>query len=103
MIRRTPSLRILLVDDEAHMQHFIGGILEKLVDCSIAYAGDGAEAIAYCRGSTPELTLLDISMPRVDGIKALAAIRALNPDMPIVMLTSISDEVVVEECLSKGA
>lgn len=42
-------------------------------------------------------------MPRVDGVQALGQIRALKPTTPIVMLTSISEEAVVEECVTKGA
>lgn len=103
MIEPTEPLRILLADDEAHMQAFVGEILESLLPCSLTRVYDGAEAIAHCLNGHPDLAILDISMPRVNGVEALARIRPLRPKLPIVMLTSIADEVVVERCLAKGA
>lgn len=103
MITRPTPLRILLVDDENYMRAFVGQALRKSVNCDIAEARDGQDAINQCESSDPELIILDIHMPRVDGLQALGEIRALKPDTPIVMLTSVSEEAVVEECVTKGA
>jgi CheY-like chemotaxis protein len=103
MINRAIPLRILLVDDETYMRVFVGRVLGTAINCTVVEARDGQDAIAQCGTSDPELIILDINMPRVDGVKALGEIRALKPDTPIVMLTSISEEAVVEECVAKGA
>ena len=103
MINRVNPLRVLLVDDETYMRVFVGRVLSTSINCTLSEARDGQDAIDQCGQSDPELIILDINMPRVDGVKALGEIRALKPDIPIVMLTSISEEAVVEECVTKGA
>lgn len=103
MTNRATPLRVLLVDDETYMRVFVGRVLSVAINCTVAEARDGQEAIALCRTSDPELIMLDINMPRVDGVQALGEIRAFKPDTPIVMLTSISEEAVVEECVTRGA
>ena len=103
MINRANPLKILLVDDETYFRVFVGRVLAMAVSCTIAEARDGQDAIAQCGASDPDLIILDINMPRVDGVQALGEIRTLKPSTPIVMLTSISEEAVVEECVVKGA
>lgn len=85
------------------MRVFVGRVLGLEINCTVTEARDGQDAIDQCGRSDPELIILDINMPRVDGVQALAQIRAMKPDTPIVMLTSISEEVVVEKCLIYGA
>lgn len=103
MIHRATPLRVLLVDDEAYIRLFVRRVLTTAIDCTVAEARDGQEGITQCQQADPELVILDINMPRVDGVQALGEIRALKPDVPIVMLTSISEEAVVEECVAKRA
>jgi len=103
MINRASPLRVLLVDDETYMRVFVGRVLSTSITCTVTEARDGQDAINQCQTSDPELIILDINMPQVDGVKALGVIRALKPAIPIVMLTSISEEAVVEECVTKGA
>jgi two-component system chemotaxis response regulator CheY len=103
MINRATPLRVLLVDDETYMRVFVGRVLTTSITCTVTEARDGQDAISQCQTSDPELIVLDINMPRVDGVTALGEIRALRPATPIVMLTSISEEAVVEECVTKGA
>jgi CheY-like chemotaxis protein len=94
---------ILLVDDEAYSRRFVGKVLSSSISCTVVEAKDGQEGIALSQTAKPDLVLLDINMPRVDGVQALSKIRALNPTTPIVMLTSVSEEAVVEECVTLGA
>lgn len=96
-------LKILLVDDEAYFRLFVGKVLSISLDCRVVEAKNGEEAIALSSTSDPDLVLLDINMPRVDGVQALRQIRALKPNTTIIMLTSISEESVVEECVTLGA
>jgi len=103
MIKRTIPLRVLLVDDEAYMRTFVGRVLQKSIDCTVVEARDGQEAVALSQSINPELIILDINMPRMDGVTALGQIRVTKPYTPILMLTSISEEAVVEECVNLGA
>lgn len=103
MINRPNPLRVLLVDDENYMRVFVGRVVASSISCVISEARDGQDAIDQCQTVDPELIILDINMPRVDGVQALGRIRELRPNTPIVMLTSISEEAVVEECVTKGA
>lgn len=97
------GLTALLVDDEAYFRRFVGQVLISRGFSRVLDASDGGEGIEICRASAPDIAILDINMPRVDGLEALKAIRQLNPDLPVVMLTSIADEMVVEKCVEAGA
>jgi len=103
MVTQSSPLKFLLVDDEAYFRRFVGKVLSMSVNCTVAEAQNGQEAIVYCQANHLDLVMLDINMPRVDGVQALGQIRALQPDTPIVMLTSVSEEAVVEECVTLGA
>jgi DNA-binding NarL/FixJ family response regulator len=103
MLNRSTPLRVLLVDDENYMRVFVTRVLNLSITCTVVVAHDGQEALALCRANDPELIILDINMPRVDGVQALSDMRAVKPETPIVMLTSISEESVVEECVNRGA
>jgi two-component system chemotaxis response regulator CheY len=96
-------LKVLLVDDEAYFRVFVGKVLRKSVNCTVSETKNGKEAVAYCKTNNPDLIILDISMPHMDGVEALAAIRAIKPDTPVIMLTSIAEEKVVEECVKQNA
>ncbi len=96
-------LKVLLVDDEAYFRLFVGKVLGQAVECTVEEARNGQEAIDRCKMGNPDLILLDINMPKVDGVQALLRIRALKIATPIVMLTSVSEEAVVEECVTLGA
>lgn len=98
-----PPLKILLVDDEAYFRRFVGEVVRRATPSEIQEARDGEEAVALFRVAPPDLVLLDINMPRLDGLHTLLALRTLSPDVPIVMLTAISEEHVVEQCVEAGA
>jgi DNA-binding NarL/FixJ family response regulator len=69
----------------------------------IGEAGDGAEAIARFDQLRPDLTLIDLQMPKVDGLQAIAAIRALEPAALLVVLTTYPGDARVHRALSLGA
>ena len=69
----------------------------------IIEARDGNEALQFFQERKPGLVLLDINMPHMDGLATLVALRKLSATVPIVMLTSVSEEAVVEECVRQGA
>ena len=94
----------LLVDDEAYFRRFVGQLLLKKHGFEqVIEARDGKEAMELFPIAKPDVVVLDINMPRLDGIDTLQALRTLSATVPIIMLTSISDEMMVERCVEAGA
>ena len=96
-------LTAMLVDDEAYFRRFVGQILQQCGIKTVAEARDGKEALDLFNQFSPDLVVLDINMPCVDGMETLRALRPLAGDRPIIMLTSIADEMIVERCVEEGA
>lgn len=96
-------LTALLVDDEAYFRRFIGRLLTTQGVGKVVEARDGREALEMFTIAQPDLIVLDINMPRMDGVEALRALRQVAGERPIIMLTSISDEMIVEQCVDAGA
>jgi two-component system chemotaxis response regulator CheY len=94
---------VLIVDDEPHIRKYIGLILRKLGSPTIFEASNGEEAIALYAEHRPDLVLMDVNMPILDGIQALERINAEHPEALVVMLTSLATRNVVERCLELGA
>lgn len=98
------ALTALLVDDEAYFRRFVGQFLINRQSFSrVVEAKDGREATDLYLATKPDVVILDINMPRMDGIETLQALRRQSADVPIVMLTSIADEMMVEKCVEEGA
>lgn len=94
---------ILLVDDEPHIRKFVSLILKQLGTPFLLEAGNGEEAVEIYKRENPDLVLLDISMPKVDGLETLKRIRAIDPDAVVIMLTSMANRQSIEEALNNGA
>lgn len=103
---QTPAgnARILVADDDHLVRAGIVGILATADDIDVvAQASDGHEAIDLMRAHRPDVVLLDIQMPRLDGIAALQIMRELRPELPAAMLTTFSDDHLIADALSAGA
>jgi CheY-like chemotaxis protein len=95
--------KILVVDDEAHIRKFVTLLARSLGPSHVAEAANGEEAVqAYAR-EKPDLVLLDVNMPKMDGLQTLQALRQQDPDCVVVMLTSLVNRQTIEECLHLGA
>lgn len=95
---------VLLVEDEAEVRSY----LEMSLRCegySVESAGDGVDAITCLRNASPpiSLVLLDIAMPRQDGMETLRQIRSINPVLPVIMVSGGSSTVNVVEAMRRGA
>jgi CheY-like chemotaxis protein len=95
--------KVLVVDDEAHIRKFVSQLVLELGEPTIFEAANGNEAVAMYERERPVLVLLDVNMPRVDGIETLRKLKALDPDCVVIMLTSLVNRQTVEECLHLGA
>jgi two-component system, response regulator PdtaR len=94
--------RVLIAEDETIIRLDLRQMLEEHGFVVCGEARDGNEAIALARELEPDLALLDVRMPEVDGIECARRILAERP-MPIVMVTAHSDRALVERALAAGA
>ena len=97
------KVRVLLADDESHVRLFIKTIIGSMGCEVVGQATNGKEAVDLFDQLSPDLVLLDINMPVMDGIAALKAIRAKSDKVAIVMITSLASADIVEQCLEAGA
>mgnify|MGYP001223600005 CR=1 FL=1 len=94
--------RILVVDDETQVCHVLDELLGQY-EHEVATATSGPEAIAMLPDYQPELILLDILMPDMDGMEVLNHIKDWNPEIPVVILTGVDDENIAEQAIDAGA
>jgi DNA-binding NarL/FixJ family response regulator len=97
-------IRVLIVDDHVLFREGLAGIINAQEDMRvIGEAGDGLEAIVKAAQLKPDLVLLDIEMPAIDGVEAAAQIRQENPKVVIVMLTVRDDHAKLFQAIKSGA
>ena len=93
----------LLVDDEAQIRKYVGLILRQLGAPNLIEATNGEEAIAAYQREAPDLVLLDVNMPVMNGLETLRKLREIDPNCVVIMLTSLTNRQTVEEALELGA
>jgi DNA-binding NtrC family response regulator len=99
----TDKAKILLVDDEPGMLRYIKTLLE-VEDHQVATASTGEEALEIVeKGMSPDLVLLDLLMPGIDGLETLESLRKLRPGMKVVMLSCVNDTKKVVQAIRLGA
>jgi DNA-binding NarL/FixJ family response regulator len=97
-------IRVLLVDDHAVVRTGLRSFLDLLDDIEVVgEASDGREGVEAARQSRPDVVLMDLLMPNLDGIGATAAIRTELPETEVVALTSFIEEDKVTAALEAGA
>jgi two-component system chemotaxis response regulator CheY len=98
------TTKLLLVDDAMFMRLRASTVLKKeFPDCTITEAKNGAEAVDAYKVERPDLVLLDITMPMMDGLQALEQILALDETARVVMYTAIEDKVNTIKAKNMGA
>lgn len=97
------KVRVLVADDEEHIRLLLKGILTSMKTEVAAEARNGMEALEKFRACKPHITLLDINMPVMDGMKALRAILKEEPAALVIMLSSLATMGIVQDCLDAGA
>ncbi|MEI6363974.1 MAG: response regulator transcription factor [Actinomycetes bacterium] len=95
---------VLLVDDHSLLRSGLATLIESTGDLHVVgQAADGEQALAVALECTPDVILMDLSMPIVDGVEATRNVLAALPDTKVVVLTSFSDRAQVERALQAGA
>ncbi len=96
-------MKVLLIDDHALFRSGLEHLLVRRGIAVVGATGDIAEVLALIQEHGPEIVLLDIRMPKVGGIELLEGLRARGVALPIVMLTTSSEEADLVACLHRGA
>ena len=96
------KLKILITDDSKLLRKKLRAELEKL-DCDVLEAENGKEAIMRDLTEQPDGVILDIVMPEVGGIETLQVIKEINPEIPVIMLSSAGTSQKLKQTLELGA
>lgn len=95
--------KILIADDASFMRLMISQILARQGLTNIIEAEDGRQAVEQFMSDKPDLTLMDITMPELDGLAALVEILKINPLAKVVICSAVANENIVVEALRLGA
>jgi two-component system, NarL family, response regulator len=97
-------IRVLSADDHPVVRNGIAAMIANEPDIEVvAEARDGAEAVALFEAHAPDVVLMDLRMPTMDGVSAIRAIRALDPNARVVALTTFDGDTDIHRALSAGA
>lgn len=97
-------IKVLVVDDHVILRQALGLSLEQSGYCSVVgYAGDGREAVALALAAHPDVILMDMVMPGLNGIEATRQVRKRIPSARVLVLSAYSDDERIEDALDAGA
>ena len=94
---------VLIVDDSKFQAKALKKIIESLGFSVVGVGNDGLQGLELFQALRPDATLLDITMPNMDGVECLTEIRKLDPQASVVMLSAVREQEVVDRCLQLGA
>jgi two-component system, OmpR family, response regulator CpxR len=94
--------KVLLVDDEREFVHMLSDRLE-MRDLGAAVVYDGEQALAAINEEEPEVMVLDLKMPGIDGIEVLRRVKSEHPNVEVIVLTGHGSEEVKQKCMDLGA
>lgn len=98
------AIQVLVVDDHRFIHDIISKILATVTDIKIiGHASNGSEAVAFCESETPDIILMDIVMPVMDGLETARVIHEQYPAVKILVLSSFQDHESVHTLLKAGA
>lgn len=95
--------KVLIVDDAVYMRLSLKTILERNGFEVIGDAGNGREAIDKYKQLSPDIVTMDITMPEMDGVQALAEIKKLDSNAKVVMVSAMGQESIVRAAIMNGA
>lgn len=98
------KIKILIADDQTLMRDGLKTIIDLEDNMEVAgTAKNGQEAVEYCKQSPPDLILMDIRMPVMDGVESTKIIKSLYPEVIILILTTFNDDDYIIDALAYGA
>jgi DNA-binding NarL/FixJ family response regulator len=98
------NLRVLVVEPDVILRNALNTFLDAMDDLMpVGAAGSAAEAFDLCQTAYPDVILMEIQLPDLNGVEAIRRLRALCPDVPIVALTSAMQGELMHEALMAGA
>ena len=104
MTTASPPIRLLCVDDHRLVRKGVARLIDLEPDMKVvAEASNGAEAVTQFKQHAPDVTLMDLELPRMDGIQAIAAIRKERPDARIIVLTMYHGDEDIHRAIQAGA
>ena len=95
--------RVLIVDDAAFMRMMIKDILEKNGFEVVGEANNGLKAVELYKKEKPDVVTMDITMPDMDGIEAVKAIKAFDPNAKVIMCSAMGQQTMVMDAIRAGA
>jgi len=97
-------IRVLLADDHKPFREALRNMLQRDPDIEVAgEAGDGIRAVELVRSLLPDVVVMDIRMPRLNGIEAIARLLAVHPSVKVIVLSVNSERIFASEMLAAGA
>ena len=97
-------IRVLIVDDHPHIRDSLGRLLETTADVKcVGAAEDGESAPELCKRLTPNVVLMDLRLPGIDGVEATRRVMAACPDVRILVLTSVEATSMFDRAIEAGA
>jgi DNA-binding response OmpR family regulator len=94
--------RVLVVDDDPNLQEILREFLQAK-GYEVITAGDGAEGLRRVKEERPHLILLDIQMPKMDGLEVLRQLRAIDKEVSVIMITSVDEQEIARKAMELGA
>ncbi|WP_175986127.1 response regulator transcription factor [Microbacterium tenebrionis] len=104
MVTSSDPIRLVIVDDQAMLRGALAALLELEADLTVVgVAGDGDEAVRVASDAAPDVCLMDIQMPGMDGIAATQAVRAASPATRVLIVTTFARPGYLRSALDAGA
>ena len=97
------SIGVLIVDDLVFIKMVLRDVVEKAGFRVVGEASDGQEAIEMFQDKRPDVVLLDITMPKMDGIAALKKIMEINPEANVIMCSALGQQRLIVQAIQLGA
>ena len=95
--------KVLIVDDAAFMRLTIRQMIEPEGHTVVGEAGNGVDAISQFKKLKPDIVLLDITMPDMDGIEALKQIREADPTAKVIICSAVGQQIMIAKAIEAGA